>query len=103
MGTNAKAGHAAYTVTPAGAFAEHLAAVCANTEEPADAAEADLQFIAGIVAGGVDPDDPFGPPAIDLPGHPVEGYGVFSAAVGTALAAGSQLSDTAVGPYQEQL
>ncbi|WP_206796289.1 hypothetical protein [Amycolatopsis sp. MtRt-6] len=103
MGTNAKAGHAAYTVAPAGAFAEHLAAVCANTEEPADAAEADLQFIAGIVAGGVDPDDPFGPPAIDLPGDPVEGYGVFSAAVGTALAAGSQLSDTAAGPYQEQL
>ncbi len=103
MGTNAKAGHAANTVTPAGAFAVHLAAVCANTADPADAAEADLQLVAGIVAGGVDPDDSLGPPAIDLPDDPVEGYGVFSAAVGTALAAGSQLSDTATGPYQEQL
>ncbi|RSM34823.1 hypothetical protein DMA12_46750 [Amycolatopsis balhimycina DSM 5908] len=90
-------------MTPAGVFAAHLAAVCANTEEPADAAEADLQFVAGIVAGGVDPDDPLGPPAIELPDDPVQGYGVFSAAVGTALAAGSQLSDTATGPYEEHL
>ncbi|HEY3471868.1 MAG TPA: hypothetical protein VGL47_42510 [Amycolatopsis sp.] len=113
MGTNAKAGHAAYAVTPAGsvdtaaassdAFLQHIAAVCAHTEEPADAAEENLKFVAGLVAGGVDPEDPFGPPAIDLPDDPVEGFGVFSAAVGTALAAESQLSDTAAGPYHQQL
>lgn len=103
MGTNAKAGHAAYAVTPSGSFLQHLAAVCAHTEEPADAAEENLKFVAGVVAGGVDPDDPLGPPAIDLPDDPVEGFGVFSAAVGTALAAESQLSDTAAGPYHQQL
>jgi hypothetical protein len=114
MGTNAKAGHAAYTVTPTGASGEpstsaddavlqHLAAVCAHTEEPANAAEENLAFVAGIVAAGTDPEDPHGPPAIDLPDDPVEGYGVFSAAVATALAAESQLSDTAAGPYQQQL
>ncbi|HWD04285.1 MAG TPA: hypothetical protein VG674_17745, partial [Amycolatopsis sp.] len=103
MGTNAKAGHAAYAVTPSGSFLQHLAAVCAHTEEPADAAEENLKFVAGVVAGGDDPDDPLGPPAIDLPDDPVEGFGVFSAAVGTALAAESQLSDTAAGPYHQQL
>src|SRR3954451_15785728 len=106
MGTNAKAGHAAYAVAPTGASGEvpapvddavlqHLAAVCAHTEEPANAAEENLAFVAGIVAGGVDPHDPHGPPVIELPEDPVEGYGVFSAAVATALAAESQLSDTA--------
>ncbi|ADJ49004.1 hypothetical protein [Amycolatopsis mediterranei] len=82
---------------------QHLAAVCAHIEEPANAAEENLAFVAGIVAGGVDPEDPHGPPAIDLPEDPIEAYGVFSAAVATALAAESQLSDTAAGPYQQQL
>ena len=114
MGTNAKAGHAAYAVAPTGAsgdepasaddaILQHLAAVCAHTEVPANAAEENLAFVAGIVGGGVDPEDPHGPPALDLPDDPVEGYGVFSAAVATALAAESQLSDTAAGPYQQQL
>lgn len=114
MGTNAKAGHAAYAVAPTGpsgeapasaddAILQHLAAVCAHAEEPANAAEENLKFVAGIVAGGIDPDDPLGPPAIDLPDDPVEGYGVFSAAVASALAAESQLPDTAAGPYQQQL
>ncbi|WP_191984394.1 hypothetical protein [Amycolatopsis eburnea] len=114
MGTNAKAGHAAYAVAPTGAsgtaaapngdaLLQHFAAVCALTEEPANAAEEDLKFVAGIVAGGVDPADPHSPPAIDLPDDPVEGYGVFSAAVAGALAAESQLSDTVAGPYHQQL
>src|SRR4051812_24864360 len=101
MGTNAKAGHVAYAVAPAGASGEesppaddavlqHLTAVCAHAEDPANAAEENLKFVAGIVAGGIDPEDPLGPPAIDLPDDPVEGYGVFSAAVATALAAESQ-------------
>ncbi|HEY3478599.1 MAG TPA: hypothetical protein VGL02_06820, partial [Streptomyces sp.] len=85
------------------AILQHLAAVCAHTEVPANAAEENLAFVAGVVTGGVDPEDPHGPPAIDLPEDPVEGYGVFSAAVATALAAESQLSDTAAGPYQQQL
>ncbi|WP_410633864.1 hypothetical protein [Amycolatopsis sp. cmx-4-83] len=113
MGTNVKAGHAAYAIAPTGvsqdvasandALVQHLAAVCAHAEEPANAAEEDLKFVAGIVAGGVDPDDPYGPPAIDLPDDPVEGYGVFSAAVATALAAENQLPDIAAEPYQQQL
>ncbi|GLY38979.1 hypothetical protein Amsp01_050030 [Amycolatopsis sp. NBRC 101858] len=114
MGTNSKAGHAAYAVTPAGpktfapsaaddALLQHFAAICAHTTEPADVAEEDLKFVAGIVQGGIDPDDPTGPPAIDLPDDPVEGFGMFSAAVGAALAAESQLSDTAAGPYHQQL
>ncbi|WP_086676702.1 hypothetical protein [Amycolatopsis pretoriensis] len=85
------------------AVLQHLAAVCAHAVEPANAAEENLKFVAGIVAGGIDPDDPLGPPAIDLPDDPVEGYGVFSAAVASALAAESQLSDTAAGPYHQQL
>ncbi|MEV7038349.1 hypothetical protein [Amycolatopsis sp. NPDC051061] len=114
MGTNAKAGHAAYAVAPSGAsgdapastddaLLQHLAAVCGHAEDAANAAEENLKFVAGIVAGGIDPSDPHGPPAIDLPENPVEGYGVFSAAVATALAAESQLSDTAAEPYQQQL
>ncbi|NBH06034.1 hypothetical protein GTY80_22625 [Amycolatopsis sp. SID8362] len=85
------------------ALVQHLAAVCAHAVEPANAAEEDLKFVAGIVAGGVDPDDPHGPPAIDLPDDPVGGYGVFSAAVATALAAENQLSDTEAELYQQQL
>src|SRR5947208_483544 len=114
MGTNAKTGHAAYAVAPAGSeidapgagadvLLQHFAAVCAHAAEPADAAEENLKFVAGIAQGGIDPDDPLGPPAIDLPDDPVDGYGLFSAAVGSALAAESQLSDTAAGPYHQQL
>ncbi len=114
MGTNAKTGHAAYAVAPAGpktfapiasddALLQHFAAICAHTEEPADTAEENLKFVAGIVQGGIDPDDPHGPPAIDVPDNPVGGYGLFSAAVGAALAAESQVSDTAAGPYHQQL
>ncbi|RSM43155.1 hypothetical protein DMA12_19595 [Amycolatopsis balhimycina DSM 5908] len=111
MGTNAKTDHAAYAVAPAGpkayapiagddALLQHFAAICAHTEEPADTAEENLKFVAGIVQGGIDPD---GLPAIDVPDNPVEGYGLFSAAVGAALAAESQVSDTAAGPYHQQL
>src|SRR3569833_2307577 len=114
MGTNAKTDHAAYAVAPASpkayapiagddALLQHFAAICAHTEEPADTAEESLKFVAGIVQGGIDPDDPHGPPAIDVPDNPVEGYGLFSAAVGAALAAESQVSDTAAGPYHQQL
>jgi len=114
MGTNAKTGHAAYEISPAGAetdapntaddtLLQHFAAICAHTVEPADAAEENLKFVAGIVQGGVDLDDPHGPPAIDVPDALSGGYAVFSAAVGTALAAESQLSDTAAGPYHQQL
>ncbi|WP_410574320.1 hypothetical protein [Amycolatopsis sp. cmx-4-61] len=114
MGTNAKTDHAAYAVAPAGpkayapsagddALLQHFAAVCAHTEEPADTAEENLKFVAGIVQGGVDPDDPYGPPGIDVPDNPVGGFGLFSAAVGAALAAESQVSDTAAGPYHQQL
>jgi hypothetical protein len=114
MGTNAKTDHAAYAVSPAGseadapsaagdALLQHFAAICAHTAEPADVAEEDLKLVAGIVQGGINLDDPHGPPAIDLPHDPGEGYALFSAAVGTALAAESQLSDAAAGPYHQQL
>ncbi|MEU8632522.1 hypothetical protein AB0C38_10165 [Amycolatopsis sp. NPDC048633] len=114
MGTNAKTDHAAYAVAPAGpkayapiagddALLQHFAAICAHTEEPADTAEENLTLVAAIVQGGIDPDDPYGPPAIDIPDNAVEGYGLFSAAVGAALAAESQVSDTAAGPYHQQL
>src|SRR3569833_2577450 len=109
MGTNAKTDHAAYAVAPASpkayapiagddALLQHFAAICAHTEEPADTAEESLKFVAGIVQGGIDPDDPHGPPAIDVPDNPVEGYGLFSAADDAALAAESQVSDAAAGP-----
>jgi len=107
MGWNAKTTHAAYAVSPGGGtpalapadaeYLQHLVEVCDGSAEPVDEAEEALRYVAGIVQGGVDPEDPHGPPAIDLPDDPIEQYAMFAAAVADAT------QDQPHPAYQHQL
>ncbi|MBE8519398.1 hypothetical protein ILP97_18105 [Amycolatopsis sp. H6(2020)] len=109
MGWNAKTTHAAYAVAPGGGtpagvpadaeYLQHLVQVCDGSAEPVDEAEEALRYVAGIVQGGVGPEDPHGPPAIDLPNDPLEQYAMFAAAVADALAT----QDQPHLAYQQQL
>jgi hypothetical protein len=107
MGSNSSAAHASYGVSPSVA-----ATVPAVTAAEHLAEAKNLIALAKVISqGGADPDDPHGPPIVDLDSDDLEGqYAAFAQAISDAQAEfkalqGTELlhSDEAVAAYQDLL
>lgn len=69
MGSNSSATHVSYVISPTAGLTDGPVAAAPQTavEAGLDDAESSLELAKVIAAGGYDPDDPFGPPVVDLP------------------------------------
>ncbi|MFD8493307.1 hypothetical protein [Amycolatopsis sp. NPDC059657] len=90
MGTNSKTTHASYAVAPTAGGEP----VVENSDDTAEEFEV-LGAVTAFALGGVDPDDPWAQPIVDLPDGIEQRYALFVEAVADAQAEIAKLDDAA--------